>query len=68
VQLVIAAMSTAPSFSSKLWPSSVTCAVPLALGFFVARSVEVFAPLADKGDLFPIRRPGGQDVVMLAAR
>ena len=34
VQLVIAAISTAPSLSSKLWPFTDTAALPVAPGFF----------------------------------
>ncbi len=42
VQLVIAAISTAPSFNVKLCPSADTFATPWALGFFTARSSEAF--------------------------
>ncbi len=45
VQLVIAAISTAPSLSSKLWPSTDTLATPCAVGFFAARSSEDFLTL-----------------------
>ena len=45
VQLVMAAISTAPSFSSKVLPSTVAVAMPLAVGFLAARSSAVFLPL-----------------------
>ncbi len=45
VQLVMAAISTAPSFSSKLEPSSFTCAVPCAAALRTARSAAAFFAL-----------------------
>jgi hypothetical protein len=41
VQLVIAAISTAPSTRSNVWPPLVTVAEPVAPGFFAARSVAI---------------------------
>ena len=42
VQLVMAAINTAPSFTSKLLPSTVAAAAPVALGFFCVRSAAIF--------------------------
>jgi len=42
VQLVMAAINTAPSLTSKLLPSTLAGALPLACGFFCARSSAIF--------------------------
>ncbi len=45
VQLVMAAINTAPSFTSKLLPPTVAVATPAALGFFCVRSSAIFFTL-----------------------
>jgi len=45
VQLVMAAINTAPSLTSKLLPPTVAVAVPLACGFFCDRSSAIFFTL-----------------------
>ena len=46
VQLVIAAIRTAPSASANEWPPEAMVARPVAFGFFAARSSAIFATLA----------------------
>ena len=45
VQLVIAAINTAPSFTSKRLPPTAAAATPVALGFFCERSSAIFLTL-----------------------
>ena len=45
VQLVMAAISTAPSLTSKLLPPTLAGALPVAWGFFCARSSAIFFTL-----------------------